>query len=258
MNSCSRKEPTDPCTFSINYAEGSSLSGIILEDEIQFEADSMGESVRTAFGCTTRETNLFVTQEANGIFGLAPKRQAKLLDLLYQKHSVMTGERLMFSLCLAKNGGQLVIGKPKEELHRAGSQAVKTRFNPAKNLYSLEGVGDVTMGEYTIHKSGDFTGVYGFFIDSGSTFTYLPRSNFKNLEMALENACSLVPEKCLVAKGRASCYKITHDENSTIRATLDEIFPSYSIEINGEAVGWSPSHYFLLKSLANGEVCLGL
>jgi hypothetical protein len=42
----------------------------------------------------------------------------------------------MFSLCLAKNGGQLVIGKPKEELHNSAT-SVKTTFNAGKNLYSL-------------------------------------------------------------------------------------------------------------------------
>lgn len=108
------------------------------------------------------------------------------------------------------------------------------------------------MGENVIHSKGDFAGVYGFFIDSGSTFTYLPRSNFKSLEIALENACSLVPDKCLVAKGRASCYKITHRSDQTIKERLREIFPDLEIEINGEVIRWNPSHYFLLKSLTNG------
>lgn len=91
MSSCNRKSGTEACTFSISYAEGSSLSGIIIEDQIQFERDSVGESITTTFGCTTKETNLFYTQAANGIFGLAPNRQAKLLDILYEKHSKSTG-----------------------------------------------------------------------------------------------------------------------------------------------------------------------
>jgi hypothetical protein len=78
QNSCGSRKASDPCTFAISYAEGSSLSGIIIEDEIQFEGGSEGESIRTSFGCTTKETNLFYTQAANGIFGLAPKRQSNL------------------------------------------------------------------------------------------------------------------------------------------------------------------------------------
>jgi hypothetical protein len=87
---CLQKSPK-PCTFLISYAEGSSLSGILIEDAIQFEQDSEGESITTTFGCTIRETNLFYTQAANGIFGLAPKRKARLLELLYERHSNYTG-----------------------------------------------------------------------------------------------------------------------------------------------------------------------
>ena len=56
---------------------------------------------------------MFFTQAANGIFGLAPERKAKLLEKIYQQHSKVTGEEFLFSLCLAKNGGQLVVGRIK-------------------------------------------------------------------------------------------------------------------------------------------------
>ena len=36
------KRGEDACSFSISYAEGSSLFGIYLEDDIQFERDSAG------------------------------------------------------------------------------------------------------------------------------------------------------------------------------------------------------------------------
>lgn len=113
---------------------------------------------------------MFYTQAANGIFGLAPKRKARLLELLYERHSKYTGEQFMFSMCLSKNGGQLAIGRISEDLI-FGIDSVKTTFNPYRNLYSLNNVGSIRVNDTVIRSSEDL-GYYGMFIDSGSTFTY--------------------------------------------------------------------------------------
>ena len=42
------------CTFSIYYAEGSSLSGTLFEDDIRFETYAFNEQIRAAIGCTQR------------------------------------------------------------------------------------------------------------------------------------------------------------------------------------------------------------
>jgi hypothetical protein len=66
------------------------------------------------------------------------------------------------------------IGKVNHELH-ANNRSVKTTFSTHKNLYTLNGVGDIKIGNSVIYKDGDKLGMYGIFIDSGSTFTYFPR-----------------------------------------------------------------------------------
>lgn len=125
---------SDPCTFNVRYQEGSSISGTLIEDNIQFEGDSVGESITTTFGCTLDETDRFKSQAANGIFGFAPNRNDRLLDLLYEKHHPFTGEQLLFSMCYSKNGGQLAIGRVEEKLIEKITPA-KTGFNSGKNRY---------------------------------------------------------------------------------------------------------------------------
>lgn len=71
----------------------------------------------------------------------------------------------------------MTIGKINNALH-LNDKSVKTTFSTKKNLYTLEGVGNIKIGNKLIHKEGDRLGYYGLFIDSGSTFTYFPRENF--------------------------------------------------------------------------------
>ncbi len=60
------------CEFTIGYGEGSSYNGYVVEDIVQFGEDASQEGKLFPFGCVKKETNLFYTQLANGILGLAP------------------------------------------------------------------------------------------------------------------------------------------------------------------------------------------
>merc|ERR1719215_365238 len=56
----------DVCSYSMSYAEGSSISGIFYTDEVQL-ADALrsNEPVNASLGCHTDERKLFYTQMAN-------------------------------------------------------------------------------------------------------------------------------------------------------------------------------------------------
>lgn len=44
-----------------------------------------------------------------------------------------------------------------------------------KNLYTLSGIGQIRMKDKIIKEVEENSGFFGVFIDSGSTFSYLPR-----------------------------------------------------------------------------------
>lgn len=56
-----------------SYGEGSKYTGKIVEDLLEFGDDAHDGDQRVfPFGCVESENNLFYTQPANGILGLAP------------------------------------------------------------------------------------------------------------------------------------------------------------------------------------------
>ena len=61
---------TNKCSFSISYSEGSSLSGVYINEIVRF-GENYKEQIGTfvPIGCTTDENHLFYTQDANGIMG---------------------------------------------------------------------------------------------------------------------------------------------------------------------------------------------
>ena len=89
---------------------------------------------------------MFVTQAANGIFGLAHKRDTDFLEKMIKQHTYNTKETLQFSLCLARNGGLMTVGKTDHSLHTKSEDKVTTTYSTGKNLYILKNIGKITLG----------------------------------------------------------------------------------------------------------------
>jgi hypothetical protein len=71
----------------------------------------------------------------------------------------------------------MTIGNVNHGLH-VTNKSVKTTFSKHRNLYSLDNVKDIKIGNTIIRSKDEPLGYYGIFIDSGSTFTYFPRKNY--------------------------------------------------------------------------------
>ena len=115
------------CSFSISYSEGSSISGVYINEIVRF-GENYKEQIGTfvPIGCTTDENHLFYTQDANGIMGLA-NNERNFVEILYKFGAI---KKNIFSLCLAQLGGIFNIGEIKytlgEPIDVIGGAVLKT------------------------------------------------------------------------------------------------------------------------------------
>lgn len=102
--------------FRQSYTEGSSLHGTYVEDFICIGNCTVSDSLERLmfkFGCANVMTNLFRTQLADGIMGMANDSNTFLSQLM-TKHRV---ENNVFTLCLAYEDGTFGIGNYSKKSH---------------------------------------------------------------------------------------------------------------------------------------------
>ena len=110
--SCSR----GVCGYRVSYQEGSSYSGFLARDVIRIGVGGACVALeRFPFGCSTEETGLFTSQQADGIMGLASSRRhadqsnPTVLEALVERRLVED----VFSLCIGAMRGTLTFGMPQ-------------------------------------------------------------------------------------------------------------------------------------------------
>jgi hypothetical protein len=124
-----------------------------------------------------KETNYFYSQKADGILGMARSSGNNLFRPIYDvMHDKGIIEKRMFSLCMGKNGGYLQLGGFDSTGHLEPVQW--TNLKQSQNyLVTLHGL---SMNDHFIEGSEVYT---EGFIDSGTTFTYLPTRLFSLVKL---------------------------------------------------------------------------
>lgn len=181
------------CAFVQGYGEGSLYKGFIVKDTFHFgDAYHPGlDAFDFTFGCVEEETNLFYSQEADGILGMTRAsgnmHMKPIFDVMYDAHLI---EKRMFSLCLGKNGGYFQIGGYDATSHLSEKvQWVPMLAESAYNGYrmAMKGIsinGHMMAGTHLFDR-----GV----IDSGTTFTYVPEKLFNTMIEHLDWYCLVDP-----------------------------------------------------------------
>mmetsp|Transcript_10023 Transcript_10023/g.9951 ORF Transcript_10023/g.9951 Transcript_10023/m.9951 type:complete len:421 (+) Transcript_10023:125-1387(+) len=262
---CNQNIPCSPCKndqcgYSQSYAEGSSIAGILVEDFIMFGDDFQhSKRVKFVFGCHNRETNLFRTQKADGIMGLAfaKSRMPTLVDALFSDHDISTD---IFAICFGKNDGYMTIGGYNSTLHL--SEVMWANLHD-DTFYSINWHGLKVDGNNIELSANDFSRQYGTgtIVDSGTTFVYLHQPLYEALWSHFESACSK-PGKCdgdkaYIPSEPHMCYNYDSGKYPDIYDFYDT-FPVLTLLIDNIEVQWLPENYLFAWPAYPNSYCLGI
>eukprot|EP00435_Cladocopium_sp_Y103_P050725 s440_g15.t1 len=220
------------CAYHQSYTEGSSIEGFQFTDFIslgdEFQQNPM---VKVHMGCHTKETRLFVTQKANGIMGLAPSERSTVLQEIFKDHEHVNGD--IFSMCLSPQGGLLTVGYDSSAATVAWTPMRPQRFySVSLKKMSLEG------------SSSELTGFGHTFVDSGTTFTYLPDALFRRLRDLVQDHCQT---RCGQLTG-SSCWQIPGESLENFPKIVFSFFKDTTVH-------WAPASYLFRKT--GSLFCLG-
>lgn len=247
------------CGFSISYSEGSSLSGIFINETIRIGDDYNNTKGNwLPIGCTTKENNLFLTQLADGIMGLS-NSDTSFVSMLY-KRSIISEN--VFSLCLSQKGGYFAIGEINKKYHKEPTITYiginKSGFYNIKLNSIIINSSNISL----LNDKGDFK--YVAIVDSGTTVTYIPNEPAEAILKEFHNYCELKENK-----GKCGTYKKTSDlgpcyffDNMTHMENALQIWPNITFEIQGGySYVWTPLNYYFNNTddvpKATPKACLG-
>ncbi|EGR27703.1 plasmepsin 5, putative [Ichthyophthirius multifiliis] len=263
------------CNWSVSYAEGSSISGymagdyVVLGDEMQDYIEKLTknqisekeeqeyltyikhESVFLNFGCTTNETNLFLSQVPDGIIGLAPSDKSgrantgNIVDEIFKKHK-QNNETHVFSLCLnAEKGGYMSVGGYNYELHEKNARTQIIPFDSDSGYYS------VSIKQILIQNNVIVTNIGYTIIDSGTTIVLGPSRIINPIIQKINELCESEQYSCGGSKKNGDkqqskfLYNPSKYENNV--NNFFDSFPNIDFKFeNGQVIVWKPSAYLYI------------
>ena len=238
------------CEWSINnewkfisaYNEGSKYEGFYVNDYFQFTSNNNKAQVpKFTFGWVNKETNLFLTQEANGILGLGPVKRKNFKPIFYSYYEDGFIDKLQFSLLFGKNGGMIYFGGFDESLLVEPPQKILWMENINEENYMVK-FDNYAVGE-TIIPGLPMTAK----IDSGVSMVYMTKKQLGMIDQTITNLCKQGDYKCFGKKYSQGCYKfIPTQEYSYLEFFLS--YPVISFHVGGQRLKWFPNDYFYKKN----------
>ena len=178
---CSSCGTGSKCGYSVSYTEGSSISGYMVQDKLHLSSDQGEKAIDATFGCQTRETGLFHSQQADGIVGFSnsaaygPTFMDRLVSGLHAPN--------VFSMCLSEEVGAMVMGGAiPDDLEASWISTSRASKSYAVTITDFH-VAGVTVG-------GAASQYNEAIVDSGTTFTYLPPTPYNKAKDHFRNHCA--------------------------------------------------------------------
>ena len=253
--------------YSQCYSEGSCNRGRIYRDVVCFgEGCVHNETVKHSFGCCTQYAKAFQEQEADGIVGVSADPGATLLAELRKLNDLKQNQ---FALCLGRTKGYLTVGgislTPTLE-----PLAWTPLVNPDGTFYTVA-LETMSLGSTAFDVNARPI------IDSGSSFTYVPKYVHDKLKAGLAEFCNANTNKCRGTKNPPGtrpedvrdsvvCVApppgvVTPDQ---VDAWLTSDFPAFQLRFPGINAGThvtaciSPRSYFWLSTPSANAYCFGV
>lgn len=249
-------------TYNQCYSEGSCNRGSRVEATMCLGAgcDAAKEGTKHIFGCCTTYARAFQNQEADGIIGMSGSSGTLVADL--RMHHKL--EKDMFSMCLSAHVGVLGVGGYDETRHMEPLQWTAMQdsdFYYIKASNFFVGSERVSLG-----------GIRSPFVDSGTTFTYIPTNVHNSMKIAFDKWCNAKSGRCPGEKGTKeamredlrdaiACYKPPAALVNNLQDWLEQ-FPPLELELPRHDGGAPmkvciPSSTYFFRSQKNAY-CVGL
>jgi cathepsin D len=179
---CAAKPESDKCGFEVRYVDGSSISGLWVQDQVKIANFS---DIPLYFGAVLEMSETFEPPEIDGIVGVSMTKLNTnmggqsfdtIIDALSAQHNVPK----IFSMCFGLRGGTMVFGAVDHDHMMAEPQY--TPFD-SKSGYYLSQVDSIRVGTRT------FSTPHYVVVDSGTTLWYVPKSVRADMIDTLSQRC---------------------------------------------------------------------
>ena len=246
---------TNKCSFSISYSEGSSLSGVYINEIVRFGENYKEQNgTFVPIGCTTDENHLFYTQDANGIMGLA-NNDHNFIDILYACGAIKAN---LFSLCFAQLGGVFNIGEINNKTHKENVTFVPMLLDRGK-YFGLT-IKSMAVNEHIIENYNRWG--YNIFIDSGTTISYINDKIFNEIY-------NLMNEECKKFEKNNACGKYTYHSDfghcfyfetiNDLDYAVYNYWPIIHFYLEGYDYKWKAENYvFNISTKSKPGACMGI
>lgn len=227
----------DKCQYHQGYTEGSSITGYWFKDMVRLgDTIQHNPAVLGKMGCHSDENNLFYTQKANGIFGVAPDAGGNtLLHTLFQDNTHVQAE--IFSICLAEWGGMMTVGGFNSSYHL--SDIVYIPQIPGRGFYT------VSLSEMRIAGNPVASDFRSTMIDSGTTYTYMGSGPYRGLREGVMSYCQ--SHANCGASNNGNCFNV--DSNGPNEGLAG--FPDIEVVFGNAVVLWVAKAYLWRKGGGN-------
>lgn len=187
---CSSQRP-EHCGFSLRYADGSAVSGSLIQDEVQW--GSLRASV--TFGGILKNSPNFERPEVDGILGMAYKSLACNPSCFDPPFDSFVKKGLVddvFSICMTSKGGKLMLGGYDPAVSKTDVKYIPLTHSGAQRYYRVTLSGSLDIGGTKVTMPNFRAAI----VDTGTTLIVTSTRTFATLKDYFQRKYCDVPELC--------------------------------------------------------------